>query len=590
MKKRIITVLLSVVMAMTMLNGCGSDTADSKRNEDVSADNKDTDDEVEDDEDSSKYDLEDLQDKTVESKAGVTFGSQKDAYYAFIGMGSVSDLKAIVDDGVSLSYNDFDAEYTGKKFSVRELADTLEKMQPYEGSAAPVVYFNFMQVKDNLLLTLKFSGMDIYSQNDDSYTVLILNYTNNELHITDSYSSWARQEASLLTSGYLATSGSAGAGESIFDGSFINENGKIERMFIKDQCIGSWMMGIGDTDADLYIEAYQDDAEDTNMYISEYVIGEEKVYLTESYGEITKSDKAYLDALTDAGLGFVTQDEVNEMIEKEAKKLGHDSYEMEMSRVLWSKVEESKNPILPLVSSSDCTEWNYADYFGQELEADSSIKSKMNKAKSVKFDLEKLPDIKIDEDKADAREITFIQSEKGFDYYITSYNEGLIATPDGGVILTKHSLCDFIWCTIPEMTVDDFDKDGEEELVLTNTIFHGTGFSQESLVIVDKDYSWDAYHLTPEAYIGVAVDNGFKVVDKGDDLDFCYEGKVNSVSKDGDNTEMTVYMDSLVVMDVEDASFNIKVTPVVYSENNYMGLYADEINIKLEYKGWGVWE
>lgn len=155
-------------------------------------------------------------------------------------------------------------------------------------------------------------------------------------------------------------------------------------------------------------------------------------------------------------------------------------------------------------------------------------------------------------------------------------------------------MIDFIYGTIPTFTIGDFDNDGENELLVEYYIYHGTGFVQQSVAILDNTANWDGtkkwrlYNLTPETYVEALVTD-FIVEDLGTELKVKANGKETIVSKEGDDSFMELYLDFRVRESHEDEDIIIETIPVLFSENNPLGLELETCYIRMQFNPEGYW-
>lgn len=123
-------------------------------------------------------------------------------------------------------------------------------------------------------LLVKFMGLDIYSENDDSYAVFILSENNGQLSIIGLYECWDRSITTAYANGILSGGGSGGADYHTADLSAILSDG--QRIPIYDAAFYSGRSS-GEIDWPLYNEIFDDQPEPA-LTVSIYTIGNEKYY------------------------------------------------------------------------------------------------------------------------------------------------------------------------------------------------------------------------------------------------------------------------------------------------------------------------
>lgn len=307
--------------------------------------------------------VEKIQDEPIAEEAAVTFEIEADndaraVYEQFIGISEGQEVvKAIIDEGVSLGYYNEEG-YAGNEYTFDELSEEMLHGRNLAGDELvdPVPYYSFLEIDGETLLALKYQGMSIYSANDDSFSVLILKYQNEELHVTYSYSEWARQSTDLLVNGVLFTAGSAGAGENIYDGGFIDANGQYHRVYMNDWVTDMWIMMSGKIDNDLYFETYLDNEDESdnsgnsNLALNVYYFGEvdeedpdtDMIIVPEAFqnDSLTSLDEQFIEQLKAAGKTIKNQDEILEEIEKQFMSIGGIANYTEADSVSWSIVEK----------------------------------------------------------------------------------------------------------------------------------------------------------------------------------------------------------------------------------------------------------
>lgn len=155
---------------------------------------------------------------------------------AFLG----GEVKAVVDEGVALGYNDFEKESIGEEFTFTELTDFL--CNPSEGvTYNPTIYSYVMEKDGESVLLIKYQNMDIYDQGDDSFVVFAISEKADGLHISYETESWCRNDVQIYAEGVIASGGSAGAGDNIYTEGYIGSDGYYYEISYGEECYPGWI-------------------------------------------------------------------------------------------------------------------------------------------------------------------------------------------------------------------------------------------------------------------------------------------------------------------------------------------------------------
>lgn len=173
-------------------------------------------------------------------------------------------------------------------------------------------------------LLIKFIGLNIYAQDDDSYAVFILTENDGQLYITDSYQCWARSETVAYENGVLWNYGSSGAGDHESDQSVILSDGKQTAIYKTNILSGWWTNAVNGS---LYTEVFGDNTE-PNLVVSIYTIGSEKYYqydMTYCEKEEIPLCEEYINRCRDeAAINWVSEEEVQTAIQNRCTAVGID--------------------------------------------------------------------------------------------------------------------------------------------------------------------------------------------------------------------------------------------------------------------------
>ncbi|MCQ2080553.1 MAG: hypothetical protein MJZ11_02770 [Lachnospiraceae bacterium] len=247
-----------------------------------------------------------------------------------------SDIKAIVDEGVSLGYYDFDNKFFGKKMTFDELTDALcndEDARP----VTPTIYTYVIENRENPVLLIKYEGMDIDGPGDDSITVVSVANVGGEYHIAGTLSAWSRSRSDLMASGLIVSDGSAGAGDHIFEEMYFANDGSIQHVYFAEECYSGWIGGLfqfynnGFFSQKTIDAAYALDNDDAVVTL--YKIGDKSYGYTENQGGLVD---ALINASNSDGLEWLDENALKKIIDERKSELGLDGPNKEIP---WEKLK-----------------------------------------------------------------------------------------------------------------------------------------------------------------------------------------------------------------------------------------------------------
>ncbi len=234
----------------------------------------------------------------------------------------------------------------GGSFTLAELKEYISKyyLNPEYTSKTTCDHMQYAYIKcpdsadgkaKNLLV--KLVGLNIYSDNDDSYAVFVVTKDNDRLYITDGYECWARSTATEYINGTLISAGSSGADDHQAELSVILSNGKITDIYSAEFLSGQRTSSVS---SNTYYEIFGDDAE-PDWTISIYSIGDEKYY--QYYiDECSEDEKArymnYIDRCREEqGIRWVTDEELEAAVKNQCSSLGIDhGVTRQQEEVVWN--------------------------------------------------------------------------------------------------------------------------------------------------------------------------------------------------------------------------------------------------------------
>ncbi len=216
----------------------------------------------------------------------------------------------------------------GKSYTFAELGQYVNQsyLDPEysEKTAYDYAQYTYVECLDsnsqNFLI--KFVGLDIYAQDDDSFAVYVITENNGQLYLTDEYECWARSYTEQYRNGLCIDGGSSGAGDHYSGKSVILSNGKITNIYGEEMLSGQWTSYVNEA---IYYEVFGEDL-GVPLNVSVYTIGEEKYYIYD-FSECTDDQvtlcENYINRCRDeAGIKWVTDAEVEEAIKKRCSSIG----------------------------------------------------------------------------------------------------------------------------------------------------------------------------------------------------------------------------------------------------------------------------
>jgi len=183
-------------------------------------------------------------------------------------------------------------------------------------------------------LAVRFVGLDIYAPDDDSDLTMIITCKDNSLEVVYSYETWARSYTSPLYHGCFPSGGSAGAGDHPFDMQYLDADGNLHTVY-NAEALGNWWFR--DIEPDIYDSVFR--SVDPDAEVTHYEIDGADYYVMQSYDtDIDSLCQEYISLCEQKGMTFVSDDEITELIEAYAGRLGIESdwlYEDELSWNYW---------------------------------------------------------------------------------------------------------------------------------------------------------------------------------------------------------------------------------------------------------------
>lgn len=296
----------------------------------------------------SEVNAPDIQNKipaeTADAQQTQTASAAQSLYEQFLN----NDIPAVVSNDYPESDYSTPIFERGSSYTLTELGECISKyfLDPEYMTKTSYDYIQYAYVEcpdstdsnaKNLLV--KFVGLNIYSQNDDSYAVFVITENNGQLYLTDWYECWARSMTTANANGTLGNFGSAGAGDSYDELSVILSNGKIAPVYSTEILYGWWTSYLNDA---IYNEIFDADTEPAFIVFID-TVGEEKYYqydLSECPEETVGLCMNYIDRCREEqGIRWVTEDDVTAAVKNQCSFLGIDySITQQQTEAVWNNL------------------------------------------------------------------------------------------------------------------------------------------------------------------------------------------------------------------------------------------------------------
>jgi len=247
----------------------------------------------------------------------------------------------------------------------------------------------------------------------------------------------------------------------------------------------------------------------------------------------------------------------------------------------------------------DDPNWVYEDIVGWQFTPDKSLLNKLNNVDEFVYD--ENFSFHNDKSKTKLTEKEFNASLYIIGIYSVEKDESykLFAVHDGSAMYVKTPDDQYVEILVPpvsnheqlpDVSTGDYDGDGEYELAIIPHVLHGTGYYEDSFIMVDKSENdtWFAYHLSKELYIDYFnkhITTSYKNKKLSMKLDGVEVGKSVTVAEESD-----YYFNSLTNISMNGDTVLVSTVPLVYSTKigHGIGEFSDyKIWLSIEYKGCG---
>lgn len=206
---------------------------------------------------------------------------------------------------------------------------------------AQYAYVNSPDSTGAQLLLVKFIGLNIYSQDDDSYAVVVIKEENGQLYLTAEYECWARSETLAYSNGIINDYGSAGAGDHYSGISAFQSDGTVLSVCGTETLSGWWTSRINDA---AYQEIFGENTEPGEFVVAIHTVGEDRYYQYDTE-ECTEEQKILCEAYVERcreeqEINWVSGEEVLNAVKARCDGLGiaYDTINQN-PEILWNSVE-----------------------------------------------------------------------------------------------------------------------------------------------------------------------------------------------------------------------------------------------------------
>lgn len=180
-------------------------------------------------------------------------------------------------------------------------------------------------------LALRFVGLDIYSDDDNSDATVVISCKDGALELVYSCESWARSNTEINYYGCIDSGGSGGAGAYYIEMGYINADGVVQTVYTGEILGGWWVSYVSE---ELYQEAFGD-SEDPDMQISVFNFDDSSYYVAELGDYATQECLDYIALCQAQGMTFVQDQEIDDIFMQRIAELGIQEEWLEEHELYW---------------------------------------------------------------------------------------------------------------------------------------------------------------------------------------------------------------------------------------------------------------
>lgn len=186
-------------------------------------------------------------------------------------------------------------------------------------------------------LAVRFYGMNIYCEDDDSDCTFVIKYKEDKLLLVRCADSWARSYETLYSSGYITGFGSGGAGDQFVWNLILDRDGNLVNIYEFEYLSGGFYVDMADEE--IYQGAFGNPEKEISVNLAIYQIGDKKYYVFEEDTEYVEECKKYIELGKEKGMCFITAEEVDTLIQQRRDEMGINVACLAPVEPEWNKVE-----------------------------------------------------------------------------------------------------------------------------------------------------------------------------------------------------------------------------------------------------------
>lgn len=279
-----------------------------------------------------------------------------EAYESFLKNEATLSFDRFMTNGYFTNSEDYEKKSLfekGKEYTLSEILQIITSYYLEYSADQKINYIDYSYIdcgNDGVKeLIIRFNGMDIYSEDDDSTLVYIIKYINGKLNLCYYYETWPRSDSWVNEYGYYISVGSGGASNHVAEYALIDKEGNWQPIvYIESETDINQMGVIAQLAAEKGIKDniqidtirfnynaysdYSDEDENSECFYTFYIFDEnwEPILDANLY-----TNSIYKDIFDDAKIPFITPDELLAMISEREKIVGASEEIKEGADITW---------------------------------------------------------------------------------------------------------------------------------------------------------------------------------------------------------------------------------------------------------------
>jgi hypothetical protein len=199
-------------------------------------------------------------------------------------------------------------------------------------------------------LVLRFNGMDIYCENDDSTLVYIIKYIDGKLSLCDYYETWARSHSTINEYGYYQLGGSSGASRHGVEYGLIDKDGNWQFIAAIESEIDisqlAWEDKLGQIPKIAQTKGIEGGIELDTISLNDYEECLYTFYVYDNNMDRIKDANLYTNSIykeifDEAKVPFITPDEVSKLKSENEKMVGATAEIIQGPEITWKDLSEN---------------------------------------------------------------------------------------------------------------------------------------------------------------------------------------------------------------------------------------------------------